>query len=185
MADTGIKYPTANGVYSGAGLTNPNNAHASDNVYATVASTADGTYYTTFTAGGTSLYNSIPTGATIDGISVFSEGYADGTIVINGDNIRFTAYVSNDGGSSYSTGRNVFFAVAEAEATYNHGGTTQLWGKTWTKESFTDANFRVAVSPSLISGGATQLNLDSVSVRVYYTAAAGGSHLLASLGVGR
>ena len=170
-ADTGVKYPTANGVYSGSGFTNPNNAHATDNVYATVASTADGTYYTTFTG----LYAAIPAGATIDGISVFSEGYTDGTIIINGDTIRLGAYVSNDGGSSYSTARNVFYAVDEPEAVKNHGGSTQLWEKTWTKESFTDANFRVAVKPGLISGGATQLNLDSVRVQVYYTAAAGGA----------
>ena len=180
MADTGVKYPTANGVYAGAGFTNPNNAHVTDDVYATVISTANGTYYTTFTG----LYAAIPTGATIDGISVFSEGYSDGTIIINGDTTRLAAQVSNDGGSSYSTARNAFYAVEEPEAVKNHGSSTQLWGLTWDKESFTDANFRVAVKPSLMSGGTTQFNMDSVRVQVYYTEAASTKHFLTLLGAG-
>lgn len=65
------KFPTTNAAYSGAGLTNPNNAHADDGVYATCAPAKNGALgqkYGTF-----GFDASIPSGATISAVKIIYE----------------------------------------------------------------------------------------------------------------
>tara|TARA_Y100000034_G_C6630599_1_gene275279 strand:- start:2 stop:535 length:534 start_codon:yes stop_codon:yes gene_type:complete len=113
---------------------------------------------------------SIPAGATIDGIEVDMEGYAANALhdAIVGDWI----YVSNDGGSSFSTAQSVTTGTwstnSGAHAVETAGGTSELWGETW--NATTAAAIQVKLTWSTTGGDAVYL--DYVKVRITYTAAA-------------
>ena len=113
---------------------------------------------------------SIPAGATIDGIEIDMEGYASNA---NHDvNVGDWIYVSNDGGSSFSTAQSVTTGTwstnSGAHAVETAGGTSELWGETW--NATTAAAIQVKLEWSTSGGDAVYL--DYVLVRITYTAAA-------------
>jgi hypothetical protein len=63
--------------------------------------------------------------------------------------------------------------VTTSDAYYTLGGPTDTWGRSWTADDFTNANFAIRVSSNMTggqSGRSDQLRVDHVRVRVYYTA---------------
>ena len=113
---------------------------------------------------------SIPIGATINGIEVDMEGYAGDA---NHDSeVGDWIYVSNDGGSSWSTAQSVTTGTwSTSSGTHNvetAGGTSELWGETW--NATTAAAIQVKMEWSTSGGDAVYL--DYASVRITYTAAA-------------
>ena len=118
---------------------------------------------------GTAFGNlAVPGGATIDGIIVEMEGQAihDDHDARVGDWI----YVSNDGGSSFSTAQSVTtgtWSEGNGSGTHNveqAGGSTELWGLSWDADSANDIQVKMAWSST--SGDAVYL--DYVKVIVYY-----------------
>ena len=111
---------------------------------------------------------SIPAGATIDGIEVDMEGTAQETD--HDTQVGNWIYVSNDGGSSWSTAQSITTGTwSTSSGTHNvetAGGTSELWGETW--NATTAAAIQVKLEWSTINGDA--VFLDYVKVRITYTA---------------
>ena len=111
---------------------------------------------------------SIPAGATIDGIEVLLEGRA---LDANHDTaVGDWIYVSNDGGSSWSTAQSVttepwLLYGGGTNAVETAGGTSDLWGLSW--NATTAAAIQVKMAWSTSDGDA--VFLDYVSVRITYT----------------
>jgi hypothetical protein len=62
--------------------------------------------------------------------------------------------------------------VTTTDVYYTLGGPTDTWGRTWTADDFTNANFAVRVTSNMTGGQvgrSDQLWVDHVRVRVYYT----------------
>ena len=110
---------------------------------------------------------SIPAGATIDGIEVDMEGTAQETD--HDTQVGNWIYVSNDGGSSWSTAQSVttgpWIAYGGADTVETAGGTSELWGESW------NATTAAAVQVKLYWGtsGGDAVYLDYVLVRITYT----------------
>jgi len=111
---------------------------------------------------------SIPAGATIDGIEVDIEGTA-APADLEGSTGHWI-YVSNDGGSSFSTAQSVttgpWTAYGGADTVETAGGTSELWGETW--NATTAAAIRVKLGWLTSNGDA--VFPDYVLVRITYTA---------------
>ena len=110
---------------------------------------------------------SIPAGATIDGIEVDMEGSAGETD--HDTQVGDWIYVSNDGGSSWSTAQSVttgpWIAYGGADTVETAGGTSELWGETW--NATTAAAIQVKLAWSTTNSDA--VFLDYVLVRITYT----------------
>lgn len=111
---------------------------------------------------------SIPAGATIDGIEIDMEGYA--SILGHEASVGDWIYVSNDGGSSWSTAQGTTTAPWSTlvHAVETAGGTSELWGETW--NATTAAAIQVKLEWSTSNTDAVYL--DYVKVRITYTAVA-------------
>jgi LPXTG-site transpeptidase (sortase) family protein len=136
----------------GAAFNNPGNAYTSDNAYASGGNNDNVTY-------GTFNIPAIPPGAVIDGIEVALEGNDNGRTV--------TVAISGDGGGTFApTSFGADFTATDSTLIF--GGTTNLWGGTWTNTSFTNANFRVRLT-SQAAGGGTLVNIDQLQVKIHFT----------------
>lgn len=143
---------------------NPSYAEVSDNSRATAS--VDGTTTQYLYCHGYGF--SIPTGATINGITVNVErssnstsnsGSKDAAVrVVQGGVVGTT---DNSSGNTYTTSD-----VVEA-----HGGDTDLWGKTWTAAQINAANFGTAFAATKASssGSAQTVSVNSLQVTVDYT----------------
>jgi hypothetical protein len=155
-ADSGWKAPSLSIPSDGTGFTNPDNAFSSDDVYATVDVDGQQQQYTNFGL-------SIPDGATINGIRVRVEAHHS-----TGHGLRrFVVDLSWNGGTNWTSTTLKTGQFGTSDTTRTVGSTTQTWGRTWSADDFTDANFRVRLTTDLGSG---TLSVDYVVVRVYYTA---------------
>lgn len=163
MADTGFTNPTAN---EGDGVnpefTLPNNAHASDNVYATDLLVDNGRNTNKWYGFG--LDPLIPTGATINGVEVQVEYVHSGVLGSEDSDIE----ALQDG--RVAAGWSKPFASQTSEAYYTFGGAADLWGQAWVKSDFTDANFGVYIRSRDSAAASRNLSIDHIRVKVYYTA---------------
>jgi len=127
--------------------TTPGNAYADDINYAVdtdsglvdnIDPTGIGTdkhnYYTY------GLLDAIPSGSTINGITVRADIAVDGTK----DNPFTAIRLSWDGGTSWTAVKQLTL-TAKAETPYTYGSDTDTWGRTWQTSELSDANFRVQV----------------------------------------
>ena len=161
MADTGWKNPTATGlVYND--YTNPTNAYASDNNYATRLM-ADGS---TFRQSYSSFDFGIPVGATINGIEISIEGHATVQIAL-------AYYVYNKSGDSNKrTVTTPSYHTATNDNTIVAGGSDSLFGADWIVSDFSDANFYMYCTTDPNGTDGITLSLDHIKIKVYYTEAA-------------
>ena len=171
MAVTDYKYPgTAANVSNGGynSWDSPNAIKADDTSYSAtlIGGTKNATDYLTGTNFGfTSSY--VPSGATINGIElVICRDCA-----IANATYDYELYLLKDGTPH---GNNLASATkwptgAPAEATY--GGSSNLWGGTWTQADVLDADFGVRLScKSAIAANPGELSyVDYIKIRVYYT----------------
>lgn len=146
--------------------TAPNDPLASDNLYATAS--ADDNQTTNYLQC-TGYGFAIPAGATINGITVYVERKASGTLVRDAamrlvrdvagvptiqvaDRVTLTNYTTAD--------------VVEA-----HGGGADLWGGVWTAADINSANFGAALASikAGAAGGARTVSVDHMSISVDYT----------------
>ena len=145
---------TTNSTESNNNVTNPNNGWVSDDHYAVFDNKDDWVEY-----GFPTITNpsSIVPGSTINGIEVSIEGYTN-------DKKDFEISIWNKSSNLYSQKKTA--SLTKADNVYVLGGSTELWGKSWTVNDFSDANFKIKVDVNNDSGNAY---LDSVEVKVYAT----------------
>ena len=154
--------PTANQAVD-AGFGNPTYAYGND------ADHAYGDDHYTSPDGGVHQYYgygfNLPTTAQIDGILVRLDAWKFG---FGGE---FQVELSWDGGANWtSTGRTTG-ALTDAEATYNVGGASITWGRSWNASEINGNNLRVRLTVySYSQAYGTQLLLDWVPVEVTWHA---------------
>ncbi len=107
---------------------------------------------------------SIPTNAIIAGIEVVLEGTSNATA---GPNEGFM-FVSNDGGSSYSSAQDVTTAPWDTSSPVVEiaGGVSELWGLSWSVPEALD----IVVKADIQSSSAA-IYVDYIQVRITYTEA--------------
>jgi hypothetical protein len=111
-----------------------------------------------------SNYNfSIPSGATITGIEVRTDGRVDSTSGAP----KFCIQLSSNGGVSWTTAKSTS-TLTTSEATYLLGGAADTWGRTWASGDFSNANFRVRIT-NVASNTSRDFSLDWIAVQVSYT----------------
>lgn len=170
--------PNSGGTFADGGevvglqWTNPGNAAASDNSYATKICSTSGSSSNTLQA--TNFGFSIPSGATINGITVEIERKSNRgspTLVDASVKLIKGGTVSGTDKASAST-----WPTADAYATY--GSSSDLWGLTLTDSDVNASNFGVSlrVKQSPTGGKLTATaNVDHIRITVTYTGGGGGS----------
>ncbi|MEJ0001766.1 MAG: MBG domain-containing protein [bacterium] len=145
------------GTANNTNVDTPTNAASSDDQYAVFNSAGDSIDYTTFGL-------SVPTGATINGIQVALEGNRPDPRTID-------ISLSYDNGVHWTTVKNTgtLFTTGAADKTVIFGGTSDIWGRTWSPAEFTNANFRIRLTALTTSAG-DEFRVDQIQAKVSYTA---------------
>jgi len=152
--------------------TTPTNAYANDATFAVDpnSGSGDNSVATGTGADKHDFYNygfpSIPTGSTINGISVRADIAVDSLT-----NAPYTAIrLSWDGGTTWTTEKQTTL-TATTETTYTYGGSADTWGRAWAAPEFTNANFRVQViNGDTGSPNNRDFSLDWLPVTITFTA---------------
>ena len=137
MADTGWLSPTS-AAESGTAWANENNIFSSNNIYATLATTATGTYPTLWGYGFD--FSGIPSGATIDGIEVTVEHVGSANT-----NIQITRVQLFDNTTAKGSDKEVGTAVTTTEVTLTYGASNDTWDWIGISDVDFDATFRVGI----------------------------------------
>lgn len=106
----------------------------------------------------------IPVGATILGIEVIVEYRSDGGS--GGETVRMDVQLSWNNGSNFTSaiqGDN--HGTTEVQKTY--GGSTELWGRSWSQSEFADGTFMLRATAQK-QGTFPNAEVDYVAVKVYY-----------------
>lgn len=159
ILDTGFLSPSSNGTpatYDGSAteFSNPSNAYASDNNYATAVDNEYQYKWQSYGNFGISLDSSF----IIKGIEVGIEGKTSTGIS------EFNVYLE-DADSNFSSVSPGYFNTTESASIL--GDPTTLPGGNWTAEGFSNANFHVLVATGGINDGRT-IYLDHLKIKVYY-----------------
>ena len=151
----------------------PDNAKVSDNAYAVALTIAQNV--TTHYLKATNFGFSIPLGATINGILVEFERQSvyGSRLKDNSVKIVMSGTISGDDKATATlwTGTDSY---------ESHGGSSDLWGLTWTSTDINAADFGVAISAINTFAGDDNAYIDHIRITVYYTEAAGGARLTAT-----
>lgn len=138
--------------------TNPGNAAASDNAYATVTANSTGTN----ALEASNFGFTIPTGATVDGILVEIEAHASAS-----GSVGTGTYVLK--GGSQSPNQNNGGALTTTDAYYSMGSATDKWSFTWTPADINASTFGVRFEPGGTFATGKTISVDHIRVTVYYT----------------
>ncbi|MFT3925518.1 MAG: thrombospondin type 3 repeat-containing protein [Myxococcales bacterium] len=111
--------------------------------------------------GGFHLDSAIPQGVSILGVTVIIKSSTFG--VIQGLGVE----LSWDGGSSHTSAGYGGTAIVGSNNLSTYGGVAQLWGRSWQRSDFSDANFRVRVRLSGLLGLAA--SVDYLTVQIKYS----------------
>jgi hypothetical protein len=154
-------------ISSGGGTvawTSPTNVYASDNSRASV-SLGKGVISQYLQATGFGF--TIPTTATINGIQVDIERYANNTLITD-NSVRIIKGGTSSGDDKADTATG--WPAADAYATY--GGSTDLWGLTWAASDINNSTFGVALDIKNNKTGKDAAYIgyvDHIKITVYYT----------------
>lgn len=148
--------------------TNPQNAAASDNSYATIAITSSSQTTPYHKSAGFGF--NVPTDAIINGIEVNLERaqttancFYDESASIMKDGVT-PILSSNRAVSNPKT----YWPTTDTYKTY--GGPTDLWNQTWTPAEINNSGFGFGIyARKLCSGSMRYARIDNVSIKVYYT----------------
>lgn len=146
----------------------PSNASASDNAYATAGSGTGAGGITTKYLKATNFGFSIPGGATIDGILVEVEGKH--VNALDTDSTTSVKLVKADG--TFGTENKTGGSWTATDTYRSFGGSTSLWGDTWTPSDINDADFGVGISRNLFREDVTTQtvsSIDHIRITVYYS----------------
>ncbi len=146
--------------------TNPDRVDVSDDRYAEM-NPAFG-YSLSHYLKATNFGASIPTDATIDGILVEIERYADETYTVKDVEVKI---VKSDGSIGTENKANTadWWLYSDDDSYKSYGGSDDLWSEEWTAGDINDADFGVALSVS--NEGMFVGYVDHIRITVYYTEA--------------
>ena len=147
---------------------NPGNACADDAAFAedTNSGTASSAVCSSTARDRHLFFNygfSIPVGATINGIEVRLDAWADSTA----GTPQICVELSWNGGTTWTAAKTTA-ALTATQATYMLGSASDTWGRTWSAAELSNANFRVRLT-MVASSTARAFRLDWAPVRVTYT----------------
>lgn len=142
--------------------TNPNNVQSNDAVYST--STLVGPQFTHY-LNATNFGFTIPTGTTINGITVESEMKKDAVDIRN-----LYAKIVKGGviGTTNKATSNIN-EIPTTEAYETFGGSADLWGLTWTPADINASNFGFVISSQAQTGSSGTVYIDHIRITVTYT----------------
>jgi len=173
-SDTGYLSPTAQAAGPGGDGNgyegNPTNAFAADGLFATDTLSGSGSGSMSCTDASRDKQDyfnygfSIPSGATINGITVRLDAKVDQP---SNETPAICVQLSSDGGATWTTTKQTP-TLTSTSATYLLGSATDLWGRTWTDTNFSNANFRIRLIDVAFSSNRT-FSLDWAAVDVTYT----------------
>lgn len=142
---------------------NVSNAGADDGVYASFGDLPDKTISITNYLVITNFGFNIP-GATINGILVEIDR-SDSNQLTSDYHIRIVK-----GGSIMSTDRSTGIHYPAIDAYQSYGGSSDLWGQSWSFSDINSPNFGVAIAAQRnATGGITAGSIDNVRITVTYT----------------
>lgn len=182
MASSGPNSPGTAAFDSSYGtgpLYNPNNCKVQDTSYAVVYETAGGGWSSHYLKA-TNFGFSIPSGATIDGITVDIRRRASS---------NNASYYSVDdviklvkGGTVVGTNKASGTNWSTTFGYYTYGSSSDLWGSSWTHSDINDSNFGMVISGYIYAYGKGYSNfeIDHVRITVNYTEGGGGGPTSAS-----
>jgi hypothetical protein len=129
---------------------------------------------------------SIPTGSTINGISVTLTGSRLSLALAAKDNAAYLVVGGSPSGSNKATGANAF---SSSVTTITYGGSADTWGLTLTPSQVNASNFGFvfAVQASANAKNNSNSNVNAIGITVTYTAPSGQQkvqHLGMLMGVG-
>jgi hypothetical protein len=152
--------------------TNPTNAQgANDASYATVGFSVDTTNQSDNLKCTNYGFSSsdVPVGATINGIEVVVRNKTSLATTFPGS---LTTIKIVKGGTIQTTNRGPGSNLTTSDRDDTYGGSSDLWGTTWSQSDIVASGFGVSVTYSDgISIGSRTISVDSVQIRVYYTVA--------------
>ena len=176
MSDTGWKsagIAVFNDAVGTEAWSNPGNAVANDDSYATASLLGDEvSYYLKATQFGLD----IPSGATINGIVVRIEANDDSSACDFGDSSgNGGVYIVKDGSASGDRHNNInvsnfdYYHYFGTGSNWEEGDTDDLWGLTWLVSDINSSTFGVAASCHNNSTAAGTVYVDHIQIKVYYT----------------
>ena len=142
---------------------NPSNASASDNIYATAACNS---LLTTRYLNAQNFSFAIPEGATINGIVVEVEKKTSTGTDTTDSRMRIIK-----GGSVGSTDKASGSAWSTSEAYTSYGSSSDLWGTTWAATDINASNFGALIAVRCSNIMPRTASIDHIRITVYYTAA--------------
>lgn len=170
MSTTGPNNPgtlASDSSFGTSAWTNPGNAAASDDSRATSgASIGSPTQYLKATNFGFA----IPTGDTINGITVEIERSRGSSISIADQRVRLVK-----AGTVQSTDKGTLTAWGSTDAYATYGGAADLWSGTWSPSDINDTGFGVVISAQKTGGkGVAAPRVDHIRITITHTASASG-----------
>lgn len=151
--------------YGTTAWTSPGNAGSDNNTGASSFFGSSTSQYLRCTSYGFS----IPDGATIDGIVVGIKRLSSAAFFECADD-RVRIIMAD--GTIGSTNKATATTWPTSYAYEDHGGTTDLWGETWTAAGINDSDFGLALSALRIDANCSA-NVDHIRITVHYTPSAG------------
>ena len=175
IAGTGASVSTGSGGTKPWG--NPGGITADDSSYASTA----GVFYTTegsYFLRATNFGFSIPSGATINGITATiraNASYYDG---FAGDYVYVTSVVLLKGGTRGGSDLSDSADIISSEASYVYGATNTLWGNTWSASDINSSNFGLDFQVVLVdtNGQGAYPFVDYIQLSIDYTPAAASTN---------
>lgn len=150
----------------GVGWVNPSNAQSSNNAYATADLDDDGDDRNSDYLNATGYGFSIPSGATVTGIEVKVERSASNSNEVRTETVQLIK-AGNRVGDDYD-GSSQSYNWGTTDATSTFGGSSDMWGTTWTPAEINASNFGVAFVARNDNDENTQARVDQITITVYY-----------------
>lgn len=162
---------TASSTTGSSGWTNPNNVFTSNNVYAVSSSINNGSLTGYIYALGHGF--AVPTGATIDGLSIAVEGKNQ----LSGTGFRIrhnnTDIYLRNGGADISptspSGVATTSWTGSTDTTQTIGSSTASWSASLTPTIVNDSSFGVRFRMQNLNASAQTFSIDAIIITVYYT----------------
>lgn len=185
MANTTAKLPTTTATRQdfspGNDWTSPGNVTADDTNYASITAATYDTNDYSFNLDAQGFdFSEIPDGSTIDGIIVgIHAWYSAGTA--NYYEIKLLNGSGAKAGFNYAGGLSIGSSVSDPAD--ERGSSNDTWGASLTASDVKSSSFGVTVCIQATADN-TDINIDYITVQIYYTAPTVTVKKLAALGVG-
>jgi len=170
MATSGPNYPSNSSNVSDGGdgaWTTPSNVYSDNGAYSTCYQDGSENAKTDI------LKNlgfgfSIPSSATIDGITVEVERKSSGT---SSEDLLIQLYKA---GTLVGTNKQSSTDYTTSDVIATYGGAADLWGTTWTYSEINDSTFGVAFQAEQMNSADRTISVDFVRITINYTDGGGG-----------